>query len=332
MAFQYLVHFNPKDLLKYEIRELHKAFGCATVLLHIPGKIKPPLFISTLLHGNEWTGFHALQEFIRKNDQNFFPRETYILLGNLPAAEKKVRFLEGQQDYNRIWPEKAEYEWTEKVLDIVKQDALFATIDIHNNTGRSPHYAIVSKHDNQHYNLANLFSKNVIYLESPPTAMSIHMSDHCPSLALECGLSDHRGVLGYLVEFLESVYRMHEISYREPAQHDMCLFETLASMHVPQDASFTVQGDKTPADISILEGIVKHNFVECPVGTPLAKSPSGKLFDLQSTYLQSRSTEKLLKIDDGHIVTQDMLVPCMLTEQRDAILKDCFGYLMKRVR
>lgn len=325
--YKFIDNVNALDLCDWQVQDLHKKFTGPT-LLRIPGRRKPALFISTLLHGNEWTGFHALQHYFKTRGQSSLARETFLFIGNTLAAAKNVRFTPEQKDMNRIWGQET---WTTKLFSQINIENLFACVDIHNNTGRSPHYSIVSKHRNADYNLAALFSPNMIYLETPRQALSIFASAHVPAVTLECGLSDQSLGLEHTVSFLDGLFRLEHIPERRPADHDVNLYETLAVMRVPPGVSFSTADDAEDCEIGILANVVNLNFVECEVGTPLATTRSGKVFDLFSCYPRPRSTANLLTVKNDKIVLADTLVPCMLTEKKEAIEKDCFGYLMKRV-
>jgi succinylglutamate desuccinylase len=92
----------PERLLSATPETLHTLFPDPT-LFHLPGKHKEPLFISVLLHGNETTGFFALQKLLLKYSQQELPRSLSFFLGNTEAASLGLRRIEGQPDYNRIW-------------------------------------------------------------------------------------------------------------------------------------------------------------------------------------------------------------------------------------
>ena len=70
-------------------------------LIRLAGKKEPPLFVATLLHGNEPTGFLALQKLLRKyQDDNPLPRSLIIFIGNVFAAKKNIRHLRKKPDFN----------------------------------------------------------------------------------------------------------------------------------------------------------------------------------------------------------------------------------------
>ena len=135
----------PPGLLEAEPDELLALLGGPT-LLHLkagmsgPGALAQTLFVSVLLHGNETSGWYAVQRLLR--DVPTPPRELMILIGNVEAAAAGMRTLPGQQDFNRMWREPQGV--ARDVLRCVAKQPLLAVVDLHNNTGRNPHYSVLT--------------------------------------------------------------------------------------------------------------------------------------------------------------------------------------------
>ncbi|MEZ5541944.1 MAG: succinylglutamate desuccinylase/aspartoacylase family protein, partial [Pseudomonadota bacterium] len=93
----------PAGLLEARVEGLQALLGAPT-LLHLPGRHPEPLFVSVLLHGNESTGFYAVQSLLQKYAAGGLPRALSLFIGNVAAASQGLRRLDGQPDYNRVWP------------------------------------------------------------------------------------------------------------------------------------------------------------------------------------------------------------------------------------
>ena len=140
----------PEGLLETESYELEAALGAPT-LLHLPGRREPALFISVLMHGNETVGWDAVRRLLERyrNGSGFeLPRSVTIFIGNVKAAAAGVRRLDGQPDYNRVWPGSdrpptPEHSLMQQVVEIMAARGAFASVDMHNNTGVNPHYGLV---------------------------------------------------------------------------------------------------------------------------------------------------------------------------------------------
>ena len=66
-------------------------------LVHLEGKSPQHLFLSILLHGNEYTGLKVIQRLLRACEGEL-PRSILLFIGNVRAAERNLRFLPG-----RLW-------------------------------------------------------------------------------------------------------------------------------------------------------------------------------------------------------------------------------------
>ena len=93
----------PDSLLDVPASELWRHLPGPS-LFDIPGRHSEPLFASVLLHGNEDSGWRAVQMVLRKFRGALLPRSLLLLVGNIEAAKAQVRTLPGQEDYNRLSP------------------------------------------------------------------------------------------------------------------------------------------------------------------------------------------------------------------------------------
>ena len=75
----------PAGLLETSVETLAELLGGPT-LLHLPGRRTEPLFVTILAHGNESTGFYAVQALLRKYHNRELPRALSIFVGNVAAA------------------------------------------------------------------------------------------------------------------------------------------------------------------------------------------------------------------------------------------------------
>jgi succinylglutamate desuccinylase len=133
------------------------------------------LFVSVLLHGNETTGWQAVRQLLRCYRERELPRSLSLFIGNVRAARYGQRRLDGQPDYNRIWGPGStpEHAMAEAVLRQMRQRGVFASVDIHNNTGTNPHYACVNYLDPSTLHLATLFGRTVLYFRRPEGVQSM---------------------------------------------------------------------------------------------------------------------------------------------------------------
>ncbi len=70
----------PDGLLEADPTQLAELLGGPS-LIHLPGRRKQPLFISVLLHGNETTGWLALQALLKRHCERELPRALSFFYG-----------------------------------------------------------------------------------------------------------------------------------------------------------------------------------------------------------------------------------------------------------
>ncbi|MFW2374116.1 MAG: M14 family metallopeptidase, partial [Gammaproteobacteria bacterium] len=259
----------PEGFLSCKVEHLHDILQKPS-LIHLQGEIEQPLFISTLLHGNETTGFYALQNLLNDYKDQKLPRSLSIFIGNTEAAVTGQRRLERQIDYNRIWPGTHEHYLAEahmmkQVTDIMRERQPFASIDIHNNTGRNPHYGCINLLDNRYLSLAGMFSDIVVYFTSPKGVQSAAFAEFCPAVTLECGQSGEMDGVLHATRYLNRVMNLPQLPTE--AQQNINLYHTVARVMIPEGYSFGFADDAT---INLYPEIEMYNFCELKPGTPFA--------------------------------------------------------------
>ena len=182
----------PLTLLETSAEDLHDALGGPT-LFHLRGNREPALFICVLMHGNETSGWDAVRKVLLDHLDSGglrLPRSLSLFIGNTAAAKEGVRHLPEQPDFNRVWPGSEthgtpEHELMRTVMDNMADREIFASIDLHNNTGLNPHYACVNVLEHQSLHLASLFGRTVVYFVRPRGVASMAMAALGPSVTLE---------------------------------------------------------------------------------------------------------------------------------------------------
>jgi succinylglutamate desuccinylase len=324
----------PSDLLFCSASALHTYLPGPT-LVHLRGRRQRPLFISVLLHGNEETGLMAVQELLKQSQSTELPRALSIFFGNISAARKGVRRLEHQPDYNRIWPggddiSSPEGAMMRQIVDIMATHEVFASVDIHNNTGLNPHYACVNELDNRHLQLATLFSRTVVYFIRPRGVQSQAFAKLCPAVTLECGRPGEIRGLKHATDYLNACLHLSDIPAHPVAEHDIHLFHTVAQVKVNENVTFSF--DNPNADILFSDDLDRLNFRELPAGTVMGTVTSdqqGVVTVTDETGIEV--TQNYFKIVEGRLTFTRPIMPSMLTLDERVIRQDCLCYLMERL-
>ena len=324
----------PEGLLDTPLEGLEALLGGPT-LVHLPGRRPQPLFITVLSHGNEGTGYYAVQSLLQRYRDRELPRALSIFFANVKAASQGLRFLDGQADFNRVWPgtdnpDAAEAAMMQQVVDSVQQRGAFASIDIHNNTGINPHYACINRVDNQFLHLASLFSRTVVYFIRPLGVQSMAMSYVCPAVTIECGKPDQEYGLAHARDYIDACLHLNDLPEHPVPSHDVELFHTVATVKVPEAVSFSF--DDESMDLQLLGNIDHLNFRELPAGTRLGRVKPGASVTLDVCDENGRSVcDRYFSIEDDSLVTARPLMPSMFTLDERIIRQDCLGYLMERL-
>lgn len=321
----------PHGLLDVDASELHDLLGGPT-LIHLEGKRKDALFVSIMLHGNEYTGLLVIQRLLKKYLDAELPRRLSIFIGNVAAAKEGVRALPGQPDYNRIWGygDTPEHQMTHQVMEAMRERDIFAAIDVHNNTGKNPHFALICRHEKDSYHLATLFGRTVVYTVKPDTTSTYAMSALCPSVTLECGLPGDQYGVEHAVEFIQASLNLSSFPEHSLPEHDMDLYHLVAIIKIPSHYTFSFNGDET--DLQFDEDLVLMNFSEVPAGTSICRIRKGSEAFLEAWDEHGKDQSSQFFERDGEDCRLKMMtMPAMLTEDINVIRMDCLCYLMERL-
>ena len=307
-------------------------------LIHLAGRRESTLFVSILLHGNEDTGLLAMQRVLRRylepDGEGLLPRTLALFIGNVAAAGKGLRRLEGQPDFNRIWPGTAEPEGPEvammrRVRDIMRERDLFASVDIHNNTGVNPHYACINRLGDPFYHLATLFGRTVVYFIRPTGVQSAAFAELCPAVTLECGKVGDRSGVDHAAQYVDACLHLAQIPDHPVAVHDIDLFHTVGIVRIPDEVRFGFAGEAL--DVRLAPDLDHLNFRELPEGTALGwvTEDCERCIEVRDEFGRLVGSQ-YFEVVDGELRTRVPLMPSMFTRDERVIRQDCLGYLMER--
>jgi hypothetical protein len=322
----------PEGFLDIAARDLHTIMPQPT-LIDLPGRKPQPLFVSILLHGNEDTGLHAIQRVLKRHEANGLPRAMTLFVGNVSAAREGVRRLDSQPDYNRVWPgtelpHTPEAKLMAQVMDAVRERQPFASIDIHNNSGRNPHYGCVNALDAATLHLARLFSRIVVYFTQPVGVQSAALSTVCPAVTVECGKIGATVGDVHAADLVDAAMHLDHFPVSLPPAGDIDVYHTVATVKIPPTVSFAFgqQGH----DLELLAELDTANFSDQPAGAVWGAVRQGVIpFDV-SDCTGSAVFGKYFEIRQQQLRLAKPLTPAMLTLDERAIRQDCLCYLMER--
>jgi succinylglutamate desuccinylase len=325
----------PEGLLDVSADQLHTLLPRPT-LIHLPGRHERPLFVSVLLHGNESTGLHAVQKLLKKYEARSLPRSLSLFFGNIAAARGGVRRLDAEPDFNRVWPGTTHEPCPETALmaavtEEMRSRRVFASIDVHNNTGLNPHYACVNRLDHRFLQLAAMFGRLVAYFTHPRGTQAAAFGALCPAVTLECGNPEHRYGAEHAFEYLDAALHLSEIPDHPVAAHDIDLYHTVVQLTVREDCRFGFAGDGL--DLCLNDDLDHLNFTDLAAGTLLGNLPNGYgQMPIAAVNEAGRDVaDEYFAVTEGRLELKKAIMPSMFTLNEQIIRQDCLGYLMERI-
>ena len=323
----------PSDFAHVAARDLWRVLPGPT-LVHLPGRRPEPFLVSVLLHGNEDTGLKAIQTLLARHPAAL-PRALSVFVGNVAAAAAGERRLKEQPDYNRVWPGSAtagsaEHAMMAQIVTEMRQRRVFASVDIHNNTGINPSYSCVNVLDDRFLHFARLFSRTVVYFQRPLGVQSAAFAKCCPAITVECGKAGNLSSEMHAAELLEAALNLAHFPAHPLPSRDFDLYHTVGVVKVARDATFTFGTGE--ADLRFARTLEEMNFRDLPAGTVFAELATGNTRPLDvwgeddrqlaDVYFERRGAELRLK---------RAVTPSMLTVNERAIRQDCLCYFMERL-
>lgn len=324
----------PDGFLATAARDLHRLLPGPT-LVHLPGRRPEPLFVSVLLHGNEDTGFVALQALLRHFHGRELPRALSVLIGNVRAAAAGLRHLDGQPDYNRIWPGAdtrgtPEHGMAREVVEAMRERRVFASVDVHNNTGLNPHYACVTALEQPFLHLATLFSRIVVLFRRPLGVQTSAFARLCPAVTVECGKPGSVASEAHAAQFLEGALRLDHVPSHPVAARDVDLYHTVGIVRVPDEVRFCF--GEGSAELRFAADLDHMNFRDVPAGTSVARVAPGCPLPLRVWNEEGMEVADLFfTLHAGELRTRRDVTPAMLTLDERIVRQDCLCYLMERL-
>lgn len=321
----------PEGFLTATPESLHRTVP-RPAIIRLPGRRQPAVAVVLLLHGNEPVGLQAVQRLLHSYAARTLPRALTLVVGNVRAAALNQRHLDDQPDFNRVWPGteqpgSPEGLMFDRIIEHLREDSLFAAIDLHNNTGRNPHYACVNFLGGDFLNLAALFGRTVVYFTRPRGVASMALASLAPAVTLECGHPGDEAGIRHAMEFIDAVLHLSEFPGHPPDPRSINVFHTVAQVRVRPGLRV---GLATDADVVLAPDLDRMNFRILPSGTPLVRQTRANMNPLVAIDEHGNDvTPHYLREDGLDIRLHRPMMPSMLTLDTRVIAQDCLCYLME---
>jgi succinylglutamate desuccinylase len=306
-------------------------------LLHLPGTRPgaPARLISTLLHGNEDSGFRGLCRWLQ--GEPVVRQPLWLFIGNVRAATQHGwyadRYLDDQEDFNRVWgitPATTRMRLcAQQVFADITRGPLEAAVDIHNNTGDNPLYAIVPEPNPASYGLAAAVADIGLLWGTQSHTLMQELQPICPAVAVECGMAGVDAHVDLAVGVIETFLAAGPFGGDRPAR----MLEVRHRVEVRREVAFDFD-DELPdeLDLVITPGLDAANFGRLPAGTVIGRVVPGGDIPFEITDGEGvDTTAQFLALDAGGAVrlTRDV-IPAMMTRTPEQTRRDCLFYILDR--
>lgn len=321
----------PEGFFRWPVKDLFKHFQ-GPAIIHLDQDKGNPLFVSTLLHGNEHSGFLAIQKILKNyhENKNLFKRSLIVFIGNTKAAELNFRKCEGENDFNRVWSG-GECELSQiahEVKNYVFQSAPFACIDIHNNTGINPFYSCITHLGSDHLELARFFAEKIVYFTEPSEVLSNAFIDICPSITVEAGQSGEREGIEKIYSKILELQKIESLNLIKE-RSDYKVLHTIARIKISKEISFDFNFNlQSQSDLSFLSDIDCLNFKKIKKGHVLAHLRKTCPLVVENNYGENVLTD-FFEVLDNKLILKKEIIPAMFTKDVKVIREDCMGYIME---
>ena len=325
----------PDAFLEIDYRDIKNIFNEPT-LIHLKGHKSPALFISIMLHGNEFSGLQIMQEILKKYKETegyTLPRSIRLFVGNVEAASQGLRRLDNELDFNRAWPGTPEPDaptskLISQVMNAITEDELFAAIDLHNNTGKNPPYGCISVVNEKNKYLSSFFNHVAMVFHTPKGVSTMAFDDICPAITLECSTPGNILGIEKAVALIDDLMHMDHFPEKPLPSHDLQLVQNNAVLKIADNVDFGFEDEEGNFDLTLVENFDRHNFTRLETSEVFAHTTLDKPL-IATADDGTDVTDALIRNDNGAISLKKPLMPAMITLDKRVILQDCLCYLLE---
>jgi hypothetical protein len=328
-----------KALLEGSDEDILVALADKPALVRIPAATTAApraRLIACLMHGNEPSGFQAVVEVLRRGDR--FPFDLWVLIGNVRAAIQDGlyahRHLDDQEDFNRVWdvgPATTRMRRAAAgILDELRAADLEAAIDLHNNSGRNPCYAILTQLSPEGLLLASLCADTMLHWGLRAHTLMEALATACPTVSVECGLPHLPEGTAYASAVVHRFLAAEGFAPLAGEEHlkPRRMVEILHRVTVRPEVAFTFDARAGDADFAIASGLDAYNFDVLPAARTLGHIDPDAAMPLFATDMAGTEvTDRLFRTTpDGRVIAAADMMPVMMTTTAQQARRDCLFY------
>jgi len=326
------IHNPDPTSLSQEVGEFLRHLGGPTLIV-VDGRDNSRCrAVATLLHGNEPSGVKALLKWLRTGER---PAVKLIcLIASVQTALHETLFchrqIPGQRDMNRCFnPPFDDHPGhvARHFLELLEHYQPEALLDIHNTSGMSPSFGVVTYESPEHEALIALFTRRMIVTELRLGALMEHSSERLPVVTIECGGAAQPESDQVAWEGLQRYLFNEQVLRPEPGLI-MDLYKDAVRLQLLPGCRIAFADQPVPgADLTVPFDVEKFNFGTIPALTRLGwLGPRGmSVFRVQSATGGDVLPHYFLNRASGLYSAQQQKL-FMITTNPAIALSDCLLY------
>lgn len=303
-------------------------------VIHVPGRAPGRVrAVTTLLHGNEPSGFRALHRWLREDS---IPAvDTLLVFASVGAALAPPgfahRMLPGRPDLNRCFLgpiETPEGRLAEEILRTLRDADPEAALDIHNNTGHNPPYGVGVEPTREALWLTGLFGTRFVWSHLKLGALVEAISD-IPSVTIEVGRSGDPAADAVAHAGLERFLQLEDLFEPEAANAPQILVMPMRARLRPGTSLEISDVPVLGTHLTIRADLDRHNFEVVAADTPIGWSDGDALpLELIDETGRDRAHD-FFQLSGGQLRTLLPMIPIMITTDAAAAAGDCLFYIVR---
>lgn len=326
----YFQNLKPEDIATDAITWL-ETLNSATVIDFKINDDLPWRVVTTLLHGNEPSGFYALHKLIQENNWHNCKVNVRFILGSVEAAQFEstftYRYLPDGVDLNRCFGSSSLSQYylrAQMLASSIRQVKPEAVIDLHNTSGSSPAFSVSCNPKRSNLNLAALFSDAMIVSHIRLGAL-MEQDFGCPIITVECGGAHQDSAHGIAYKGIKRFLNREE-------QH--CITQNVEVIYQPirvkvsEHANLAYGSHALSANITLRADIEEINYQGDIKGICLGWTDENGLNNLTlESPTHVGSVSDYFSLEGNQLICHKNMRVFMATKQAEIAKNDCLFYL-----
>jgi len=292
--------------------------------------------VTTLLHGNEPSGFFAIFNVLRQKIRPLVDMHFFVM--NVDAAKQApgfiYRMLPHHKDLNRCFGKNAgdsEPEiLAEALLKTLRELQPESLIDIHNTSGSSPSFGVTTFMDERHDSLVSLFTHRMIVSDLRLGALMEVSDSDMPTVTIECGGAEDKEANLLATQGLIRYMTVENVLDHEHSEVSFEFFHNPIRMELSADSDIAY-GEHVLMDdgVTLLPSIENFNF-----GFVDKHNLLGFVSGALDKNLSAHRTDGSECLGDYFVLRGEELYPTrklklfMVTTNPEIARKDCLFYFV----